>query len=124
MQKLLWIGILGGAGALARYGIAGAVQRATGAGFPWGTLAVNLAGCFLFGIVWMLASERMILSGETRLIVLVGFMGAFTTFSTFSFESAQLLRDAEWALALGNIVLQNGLGLVAVFAGLTLGRLL
>ena len=124
MQKLVWIGLLGAAGALARYGLAGAVQRATGAGFPWGTLAVNATGCFLFGVIWMLASERMLLSGETRLIVLVGFMGAFTTFSTFSFETAQLMRDAEWALALGNIALQNGLGLVAVFAGLSLGKVL
>ena len=83
---------------------------------------MNALGCFLFGLTWALAEDRLLISGETRLIILVGFMGAFTTFSTFAFETDQLLRDSEWLLAVGNIGVQTTLGLLAVSLGITLGR--
>lgn len=79
-------------------------------------------GWFLFGLVWTLAEEPLIISGQTRFIVLTGFMGAFTTFSTFSFETGELLRDSEWLLAFGNLIGQNVLGLAFMFFGLALGR--
>lgn len=91
--------------------------------FPWGTLVVNGLGCFLFGIVWALAEERLVISGETRLILLTGFMGAFTTFSTFAFETGAFVRDSEWLLAVTNLIGQNVLGLALVFLGFTASRL-
>ena len=122
-QRLLWLAAAGSVGTLARYWLGGVVQRFTAAGFPWGTLVVNALGCVLFGCVWTLAEERLVISGETRLVLLVGFMGAFTTFSSYAFETSQLLRDAEWALAATNLVAQNVLGIAGFFVGIALGRL-
>jgi CrcB protein len=112
----------GAAGTLSRYWLGGLVQRICGESFPWGTLAVNGLGCFLFGFVWSLAEERLVISGETRFLILTGFMGAFTTFSTFAFETGEQLRDSEWLLALGNVAAQLILGLALVFLGTALGR--
>ena len=124
MQKLLLLALAGSVGTLARYGLGGFVQSLCGKVFPWGTVAVNLLGCMLFGLVWSSLEERWPTSGETRMIILVGFMGAFTTFSTFVFESGELLRDAEWIPALGYFTIHNVGGLAALLAGLALGRLL
>ncbi|REK09850.1 MAG: CrcB family protein [Planctomycetota bacterium] len=122
-QKLLLIALAGAAGTLARFGVAGVVQRLHSTEFPWGTFAANAAGCFLFGIVWSLAEERLIISGTTRAIVLIGFMGAFTTFSTFAFETGQMLDDAQWLPAAGNLLLHNVTGIALVLVGIALGRL-
>jgi CrcB protein len=123
-QKLLLIAVAGALGTLARYGMTGAVQNVLGKDFPWGTVSVNLLGCLLFGVVWGLTMEsRLTVSPEVRIILLVGFMGGFTTFSSFGFEAAKLLEDSEWLLALGYMALQNVGGLVAMFVGLALGRL-
>jgi CrcB protein len=122
MTKLAWLAGAGALGTLARYGVGGVVQRALGVAFPWGTLVVNAVGCLLFGLVWALAEERLVISGETRVVLLVGFMGAFTTFSTFAFETSAMLRDAEWSFALANVLSQNVLGIACFFAGLALGR--
>lgn len=124
MQKLILIAVAGAIGTLARYFLGGLVQRLYGGAFPWGTFAVNMSGTFLFGLVWALAEERLVISGEARAIILVGFMGAFTTFSTFMFETGELLRDSEFALAIGNIAMQNILGIVFLILGLAAGRLL
>lgn len=123
-MKILLLAIAGVGGTLLRYFLSGFVQRAYGGIFPWGTFAVNMAGCFLFGLVWTLAEERLIISGELRAIILIGFMGAFTTFSSFVFESAQLMRDSQWVLAAGNIVAQNITGIIFLAIGMALGRLL
>lgn len=123
-QKLLLIAVAGALGTLARYGMTGAVQNVLGKDFPWGTVSVNLLGCLLFGVVWGLTMEsRLTVSPEVRIILLVGFMGGFTTFSSFGFEAAKLLEDSEWLLALWYMALQNVGGLVAMFVGLALGRL-
>lgn len=124
MSKLLLIALAGSLGTLARYGLGGLVHRLVPWPFPWGTITVNVLGSFLFGLVWALADERAIISGETRIIILAGFMGAFTTFSTFMFETGELLRSSQWALAAGNLVVQNLVGLAAVFAGWALARVL
>ncbi len=115
---------MGALGALARYGLGSWVQRALGNAFPWGTLVVNLCGCFLFGIVWALAEERSLISAQTKIILLVGFMGAFTTFSSYAFETVQLIQDSKWMVALFNFSLQNILGFFILFLGIRLGRLL
>ena len=124
MTKLMWLFAAGGLGALARYGLGGLVQRLCGSEFPFGTIVVNLVGCLAFGFVWSLADERLLISGETRFIILTGFMGAFTTFSTFAFETSGLLRDAEWWYAAGNVLGHNVLGVVSVIGGMALGKLL
>lgn len=122
LAKLLWIGLAGGLGTLARYGLGGLVQRWAGAGFPWGTVVVNLLGCLAFGAVWGAASERLTISGELRTIILVGFMGGFTTFSSFVSETTQLMGDSEWLLAGGNMLLHNVVGIAVFLLGLALGR--
>ena len=123
-RKLLLIAFAGSAGTLARFWLSGAVYRLLGADFPWGTWAVNTIGCLLFGLVWVLSEERFAISGETRLIVLVGFMGAFTTFSTYVFESAQLASGGEWLRMSLNLLGQNVAGFVAFMLGVFLGRVL
>ena len=120
--KLAGIGIGGALGALARYGLGGWVQRSCGAGFPWGTLVVNLVGCFLFGLAWSLAEQRLRISGEMRAVFFIGFMGAFTTFSTFAYETANLMRDAQFASAAANALVQNVVGVAFILLGLALGR--
>lgn len=123
MYKILLLMLAGAVGTLTRYGLQGVVQKATGATFPWGTLAVNLTGCFIFGIIWALSEERLLIRPETRSVILIGFLGSFTTFSSFVFETSELLRDNQWGLALGNLATQNILGIAIFFVGLFLGRL-
>jgi CrcB protein len=121
-ERIIWLAVAGAVGTLARYGVSNLVHRVHASSFPFGTLTVNLVGCFLFGLVWTLAEERLVLSGAARLVLLVGFMGAFTTFSTYAFETGALLRDAEWLAAATNVLAHNLLGLVALFGGVALGR--
>lgn len=124
IQKLLLLAVAGSLGTLARYGLAGMVHRIDGASFPWGTAAVNIIGCFAAGLLWTLFENRWPVTGETRTIILVGFMGAFTTFSAFILESGELVRAAQWMLAGMNVMLQIGLGFVALYAGMTLARII
>ena len=116
------IPLAGAAGTLTRYALGGFVQRLLGAAFPWGTLVVNALGCLAFGVIWTAAQERGMLDAETRAVILVGFMGAFTTFSTFVAESGQLLSDRELLYGFGNLFLHVGLGLAAFYVGQALGR--
>lgn len=122
MEKMILLGLSGALGTLARYTLSGLVQRLNGLDFPLGTFSVNILGCFLFGLVWALAENRLLISGETRTIVLSGFMGAFTTFSTFIFESGGMLQTAQWMLAALNIGGQVVTGVAALWLGLALGR--
>lgn len=124
MIKIVLIALAGSLGTLARYGLGSLVHRLFGAVFPWGTVSVNMLGSFLFGLVWTLAAERMAISAEARIVILTGFMGAFTTFSTFMFETGELIRGGQWLLAGGNLLLQNIVGLAAVFGGIALARLI
>ncbi len=116
---LLSLAVGGILGTLARYGLAGWVQGWAGASFPWGTFAVNLLGSFLLGLA-LRGSEAAAFSPETRALLTTGFCGAFTTFSTLSWETVALLQAGAWgragAYALGSL----GLGLAAVWAGLSL----
>jgi CrcB protein len=122
VQKVIAIAIAGAIGTLARYWLGGLVQERFG--FPAGTFAVNMIGSFLFGVVWTLAEERFVISAETRTIILTGFMGAFTTFSTFMFETGTFMRDSQWLLAAGNLAAQIIVGLLCLFLGLAVGRII
>jgi CrcB protein len=124
IQKLAWLALAGACGTLTRYGLGGAVQRWLGGNFPWGTAAVNVLGCLLFGIIWAAGSERALISPEFRFIVLTGFMGAFTTFSTFVAESSQLFAGAELLLGFANVFLQLLAGSGGFFLGLAIGRII
>lgn len=121
----LLLGLIGAgaAGTLARFGVQELARRWDAVGFPWGTLAVNAFGCLLYGALWALAEERGVLSPPARAACLTGFLGAFTTFSAFAFETTRLLHSGQAVLAVGNLLAQNGVGLAAVALGMKLGRL-
>jgi len=121
MLEFVLIAAGGAIGAVARYGLSGWVQNLGGGSFPSGTLFVNTAGSLLMGLFWGL-SELVPVSPAVRLLFAVGFLGSFTTFSTFSLETFTLLRDKETMLGLANIGLNNLLALVFVFGGYFLSR--
>jgi CrcB protein len=115
---------VGGAfGAVARFAIDGWVSERTGGLFPWGTLFINLSGAFLLGLLATLAIDRSVLSPEIRPIAMIGFLGAYTTFSTWMLDCWRLIQEGAWALAAANLAGSVLLGLVAVGAGIALGRL-
>ncbi len=122
--KVLLIALAGAAGTLARYWISGGVNRAAGIGFPWGTVTVNLLGCFLFGLVWIMAEERALIGPAARTVILIGFMGGLTTFSSLAGDTMGLLRDAQYLRAFGNVALQNIAGLALLWLGIVTGRAL
>ena len=100
----------------------GLISDRTGGGFPWGTLAVNLSGSFVLGVLFALTAERAILPADIRGPVLIGFIGAYTTFSTLMLESWRLIETGAPLLGLANIVGSCLFGLLAVVAGLVVGR--
>ncbi|MCC6381384.1 MAG: fluoride efflux transporter CrcB [Dehalococcoidia bacterium] len=109
-------------GAPLRYFVQGRVQDATGIGFPWGTLVVNVTGCLLIGLLLTLAEDRDVLSREARVFLVTGFLGAYTTFSTFGWETFALLQDNDVLRAAANVLLSVGVGLLAVWAGSAVAR--
>ena len=123
-MPLVLIGLGGFAGAIARYLVDGIVSDRTGGGFPWGTLVINVTGSFVLGLLFAMTAERAILPAEIRGPVMIGFLGAYTTFSTFMLESWRLIEAGSWGAAIGNLAGSMALGLVAVVAGLTVGRAL
>ncbi len=123
MQNIYWIGFGGLLGAVSRYGLSGFVHRLTGASFPWGTLIVNILGSLVIGFIYSLAEQRLVLSSTTRSFLGIGFLGAFTTFSSFSYETVMLLRQNEWLPAFGNVFLNVFLCLAAVWLGIVLSKL-
>jgi CrcB protein len=116
-MTLLVVALGGAIGSMARYLISSAVLRATGTLFPAGTFAVNVVGCFAFGLIAGAAEQRVQLAPELRMFLLVGVLGGFTTFSSYAFESFGLIRDGQAAWAAINIVGQVVAGLVGLWAG-------
>ncbi|SKA80277.1 CrcB protein [Paucidesulfovibrio gracilis DSM 16080] len=123
MNKIFVLALGGAAGTLSRYWLSGIAQRFFGASFPMGTFAVNMLGSLCFGLLWGLFENRVGFSPELRLLLLTGFMGAFTTFSTYMFESGALLRHGQYLSLLLNVGGQSLLGLTLVLLGMALGRL-
>lgn len=123
MMKMILVGVGGFIGAVLRYAVSGWVHTISrDTSFPSGTLTVNLIGCFLIGLLYYLAQSRGLFSPEWRLVLFIGVLGAFTTFSTFGNETLMLVQNAEQALAIFNVALHVILGLLAVWAGQLLGK--
>jgi CrcB protein len=116
------IAIGGAAGAVSRFAVDDTLTRWLGGSFPVGTLVVNLSGTFVLGILVALVIERSTLPSDIRAPVMIGFIGAYTTFSTWMLESARLMDDGAWLMAAANLGGSVLLGLLAVFAGLAVGR--
>jgi len=117
---LIFVG--GGLGSLARYGLSRATGQWLGASFPWGTLAVNSAACLLLGFVAGLSMDRFLVSPGTRLFLAVGFCGGFSTFSTFTYETLELVRLGQYAYATVNILSSLLVCAVALVAGAAAAR--
>jgi CrcB protein len=115
-MTLLLVGLGGAAGALSRYYVGGWVQALAGSFFPWGTLSVNVAGSLALGfaLIWL---QSAVSSAELRELVAIGFLGSFTTFSTFSYEAMSMIRDGAWWQAASYTLGSVALGLVAVALG-------
>jgi CrcB protein len=118
------IAIGGAAGAVTRYVVDGFIADRVSGAFPWGTLVINLSGAALLGLLFALATERGVLPASIRGPLMIGFLGAYTTFSTLMLESWRLWEDGAGGLALANAFGSVVLGLAAVFVGLTIGRAL
>jgi len=122
MMNVLVIGIGGFVGAVARYGIAVWIGRRWGRSFPLGTFVINVSGSFLIGLLMTLMAERFTENPQWRLLLVVGFLGAYTTFSTFEYETGALLKDGEWLFAGLNVVLSVIVGFIALKLGEVLAK--
>jgi len=116
------IALFGALGTLARYGLQGVVQIRAGTAFPYGTLLINLTGCFLLGWLGQLTLNRMLISADLRVAIAVGFFGGYTTFSTFGWETAKMLEDGEWLGAATYISASVVAGVLLSVAGIRLAN--
>lgn len=123
-MRLIWIGLASFFGGISRYLVEGWVSSATRGSFPWGTLAVNATGSFLLGFIFTVLTERFLSHPDLRVAATVGFVGAYTTFSTFAFETFRLAEDGAIALAALNVAVSVAAGLIAVWLGIVAGRAL
>jgi len=118
--RLLLIAVFGAIGTLARYGLGGVVQVKMGGAFPYGTLLINLTGCFFLGLIGQATLNRMIISPELRMAIAVGFFGGYTTFSSFGWEAAKMLEAGEWLRATTYVAASVVFGLLLSVAGIRL----
>ena len=122
MNKILFIGVAGLLGTLGRYWLSGWADERWGASFPIGTLIVNLVGCLLIGFLFHATEEKYLVDPVLRSAVLVGFLGGFTTFSSFGVQTFNLLRDGEIFLAGVNVLVSNVAGLLLVWIGYAVSK--
>lgn len=123
LTKLLWLALAGTLGTWSRYLLGGLVQNRAGGSFPFGTVAVNLLGCLAFGLVWGAMQNRLHLGPDITLVVLIGFMGAFTTFSTFAFETSDMLQHGQWLNLTLYFLVHNVVGVALMLLGRAAGQL-
>ncbi len=121
-MRFLLIALFGALGTLARYGLQGIVQIRIGSTFPYGTLLVNLTGCFLLGLVGQLTLNRIIVPPEWRMAIAVGFFGGYTTFSSFGWETAKMFEAGEWLRASSYVAASVVFGLLLSVAGIRLAN--
>ena len=118
LSTLLWVGLGGFVGSVCRFLLGGAVHQVLqNSTFPYGTMVVNLVGCFAIGVGGGLVEMRQLFTPEARMFLLVGLLGGFTTFSTFGYESVTLAREGEMLASLANIVIQVVAGVLPVWLG-------
>jgi CrcB protein len=122
VRTTVGIGIAGALGAIARYGLEGLVSRRSGSAFPWGTFIVNVSGAFALGLVFTVLTERFMFAPWVRSTLTIGFLGAYTTFSTLSLETLRLFEGGSYLLAAANSAGSLAAGLLAVYAGVVVGR--
>jgi fluoride exporter len=120
--QLMLIALFGAVGTLARYALQGLVQIRLGGTFPYGTLLINLSGCFSLGLIGQLTLNRLIIAPEWRVAIAVGFFGGYTTFSSFGWETAKMLEDSEWLPATTYVAASVVLGLLLTVAGIRLAN--
>ena len=120
--RLILIALFGAIGTLARYGLQGVVQFRTAGTFPYGTLLVNLSGCFLLGLIGQFTLTRLVISPDWRVAIAVGFFGGYTTFSSFGWETAKMLEDGEWLRATTYVAASVIAGLLLSVAGIRLAN--
>ena len=120
--RIILIAVFGALGTLARYGLQGVVQVRTGGAFPYGTLVVNLTGCFFLALIGQFTLNRMVISPDWRLAIAVGFFGGYTTFSSFGWETAKMLEDGEWLRATTYVAASVVAGLLLSVAGIRLAN--
>jgi CrcB protein len=124
LLKYIMVGIGGFAGAIARFVLGSYVGNRFGTRFPYGTFAINMSGSFLLGIVMALLTQRTNASPNWRYLVPIGFIGAYTTFSTFEYETLRTVQDGQMLIAFANVALSVFVGFAAVWAGILVGRTL
>lgn len=124
MYRVVLIAFAGLAGTLVRYWLSGWVARHFGESFPTGTLAVNLLGCFIIGAFYFILEERVLFDPVIRTAILIGFLGALTTFSSFGLQTFTLLRDGEFFLASVYVAISNVAGILLVWCGYLASRIL
>lgn len=124
LDKYLWISLGAIIGANARYLISSWVAERWGASFPYGTLLINLTGSLIVGVFLTFATQRALVDPRLRLLIAVGFCGSYTTFSTYTYESINLILNGSWGAGLINLLGSSGLGLLAVALGILIGRTL
>ena len=124
LVKLFWLCTAGSLGTMARYGLSGLVHNPQHATLPWGTLTVNITGCFLAGLLWPICEQLWPAGSQMRTIIFIGFFGAFTTFSALILETGVLAKSAQLGNAVIYLTMQNVLGLVALYVGWMIGKLM
>jgi fluoride exporter len=122
--QFLVVAIGGAIGSALRYGTSLGATRVLGTSFPYGTLLVNLAGCLLAGIVFGLMEDRAGFSPMVRVLLLTGFLGGYTTFSTFMLETVTLVQGGAWGIALASLIANNAAGAVLAVGGIYVGRVI
>jgi CrcB protein len=122
MVNIFFIGIGGFLGAISRYGVALWIGQRWGRNFPLGTFLINISGSFLIGLLMSLFTERFMVNPQWRLFLVVGFLGAYTTFSTFEYETGALMKDGEWLIAMLNVILSVSVGFIALKLGEVLAK--
>jgi CrcB protein len=123
MRQLILIGFAGFVGTVARFGLSEFISERAGSSFPWGTLVVNVIGCFLAGFLFCILQERTTGNEVLRAVLMVGFLGGLTTFSAFGLQTFALLKNSQVGLALLNLLVSNLVGLAMVWAGYSTARL-
>jgi len=120
--RILLIAVFGAIGTLARYGLQGVVQIRMGGAFPYGTLLINLTGCFFLGLIGQFTLNRMVISPDWRMAIAVGFFGGYTTFSSFGWETAKMLEAGEWLRATTYVGASVIIGLLLSVVGIRLAN--